>query len=59
VGSEQDGLLYFNGHRWQQFTTTTGLPTNHIEKIYVDRLGTVWISAITETGGGGLVRYVP
>jgi ligand-binding sensor domain-containing protein len=59
VGTDGDGLLRYNGKRWEQFNTVSGLPTNQIRKITADRLGTVWISAVTGEGGGALVRFVP
>lgn len=59
VGTDGLGLLHFDGKRWEQFSTATGLPTNRIRKIIADRSGTLWIAAITGEGGGALVRYVP
>ncbi len=59
VGSAGQGLFHYDGIRWERFTTANGLPSNTIQKVYVDHLGSVWISTITGTGGGALVRYVP
>jgi hypothetical protein len=59
VGTDGHGLLRFNGKRWEQFNTASGLPTNSIRKMITDRMGAVWISAATGEGGGALVRYVP
>ncbi len=59
AGTDGHGLLHYNGKAWEQFNTASGLPTNKIRKVYTDRLGTVWIAAVTGEGGGSLVRYVP
>ncbi len=59
VGTDGHGLLHYDGNHWEQFNTANGLPTNKVRKVYTDRLGTVWIAAVTGEGGGALVRYVP
>jgi hypothetical protein len=59
AGSAGDGLFFYDGKAWQHFSTANGLPANTIQSIHVDRLGGVWISALTGAGGGALVRYMP
>jgi len=59
VGTDTNGIFYFNGVLWENFDTTHGIPTNHIRNIFTDHMGTVWISAATRSGGGALVRFVP
>ena len=59
IGTDGDGLFRYDGSSWQQFDTTTGLPTNRIRKIFTDHMGEVWIAAATGENGGALVRYMP
>jgi ligand-binding sensor domain-containing protein len=59
IGTFDQGLFHFDGSRWEQFDTTRGMPANHIRKIYTDRLGAVWIAAVTGPDGGALMRYMP
>jgi ligand-binding sensor domain-containing protein len=59
VGTDGSGLLHYDGKRWEQFNTASGLPTDIVRKVFTDRLGTVWIATVTGEGGGALARYVP
>ncbi len=59
VGTDGQGLLHYNNKRWEQFNTSSGLPTNRVRKVFTDQLGTIWIATVTGEGGGALVRYVP
>ncbi len=59
VGTDGNGLLHYTNKRWEQYTTASGLPTDRVRKVIADRLGTIWIAAVTGEGGGALVRYVP
>jgi ligand-binding sensor domain-containing protein len=59
VGTAGEGAFIYDGMRWIQFSTATGLPTDDIRKIYTDPLGGVWIAAVTGEGGGALVHVVP
>ena len=55
VGTQGNGLLYFDGLRWGAPPQTDYPPTGPITTLFVDQQGTLWI------GGpeGGLLRYVP
>jgi hypothetical protein len=59
VGTDGDGLFYFNGKTWDHFTTSRGLPTNSVRKVFTDQVGAVWIATVTGHGGGALVRFMP
>jgi len=53
IGTQNNGLLKFDGTNWDNFTTeNSGLTSNLINHITFDRDGNLWIS----TNGGGLVR---
>lgn len=53
VGSIAGGLSRLRDGRIDYFTTTNGLPSNHVRSLYLDPEGTLWIG----TGGAGLARW--
>jgi ligand-binding sensor domain-containing protein len=53
------GLYYGDGQTWQRFSTEDGLPTNNLNTVYIDQLGTIWVGGGYTDGGGGIARYVP
>lgn len=54
VGTENNGLDYFNGDKVLSCqTTTNGLPGNDISCLYMDRNGVLWVG----TSGHGLARF--
>jgi ligand-binding sensor domain-containing protein len=59
VGTDGRGLFRYNGKRWEQFNTASGMPSNDIRKVFTDVQGTIWAAVATGEGGGALVRYVP
>jgi ligand-binding sensor domain-containing protein len=53
VGTSESGLYYFqDGDGWQNVTTADGLAHNHIEAIFEDSQGDVWVGTLD-----GLNRY--
>jgi ligand-binding sensor domain-containing protein len=59
VGTETYGLFHYNGQDWEQYSTSEGLPANHVRRLLTDRSGAVWVVSTTADGGGALVRYMP
>lgn len=59
VGTDGSGLFNYDGSKWSRYNTASGLPTNHIRKVFKDHLGEIWIASVTDEGGGALVRYMP
>lgn len=59
VGTAGFGAFDYNGSRWEQFNTASGLPSDYVRKIYTDSLGAIWIAAVTGEGGGAVVRFKP
>lgn len=58
LGTDDNGVLYYDGANWSALTTTSGLPTNRftgIQSVMVDYLGTAWLAG----SEGGLVRVTP
>ncbi|MBN1537945.1 MAG: hypothetical protein JW908_14495 [Anaerolineales bacterium] len=53
------GLYYGDGQTWQRISTVDGLPTNNLNTVHIDQLGTVWVGGGYTDGGGGIARYVP
>lgn len=55
VGTQDDGLFYFDGQVWSQPPDNGKAPSSQITALLVDQRGTIWI------GGkdGGLIRYIP
>ncbi len=53
IGSVAGGLSRVREGSIARFSTTNGLPSNHIRALYLDREGTLWIG----TGGAGLSRW--
>jgi ligand-binding sensor domain-containing protein len=51
-GSIGSGVYYFDGKRFQNFTTKDGLPNNEVGCIYEDKAGNIWFGA-----NGGVSRY--
>jgi ligand-binding sensor domain-containing protein len=50
----QEGLVHFDGTKWQTFTIMDGLEFNNISTILVDRNGNIWCETAY-----GLARYTP
>lgn len=59
VGTAGFGAFDYNGSRWEQFNTATGLPSDYVRKIATDAQGAIWIAAVTGEGGGAVVRFKP
>ena len=55
LGTQENGLLYFDGNRWTAPPQNIVPPAQSIHTIAVDAQNTVWIAAAQ----GGLLRYVP
>ena len=55
VGSNGDGVFYFDGANWGAPPGNVAFPAQQITNILVDENGSVWIGART----GGLLRYDP
>lgn len=55
VGTEQDGIFFYNGYAWEQLAVTDSLPSREISSILIDRSGSVWIGGVS----GGIARYTP
>ncbi len=55
VGTEGNGLLYFDGNRWSTPPQAIIPPSPHISAIAVDQQNSAWIAAAE----GGLIRYIP
>ncbi|GAB4036221.1 ligand-binding sensor domain-containing protein [Spirosoma gilvum] len=47
-----EGVYYYDGKSFQQFTTKQGLASNEVFDIYEDKAGTIWFGT-----GGGASRY--
>ena len=54
VGTRDDGVYYFNGLAWQQFSTRDNLPSQHIGAILIDSAGAIWIGG----ADGGLTQFI-
>lgn len=54
AGTWGGGLARFDGKRWTNYTTTEGLPGNHIFMLHTDVNGKLWIGT-----NNGLTSYVP
>ena len=59
AGSDGDGLFFFDGLYWYQFDTTSGFPSDNVQEIIMDHSGDIWISAVTGSGGGALIKSHP
>jgi ligand-binding sensor domain-containing protein len=46
IGTDGDGLLKFDGKKFQKFTIKEGLSANHVRSIIQDNVGNFWISTI-------------
>lgn len=55
VGTEKDGIFFYNGFAWEQLAVTDSLPSRQISSILIDRSGSVWIGGVN----GGIARYTP
>ncbi len=55
LGTQANGLLYFDGNRWTAPPQNIVPPAQSIRAITVDAQNSVWIAAAE----GGLIRYVP
>lgn len=55
VGTEKDGIFFYNGFAWEQLAATDSLPSRQISSILIDRSGAVWIGGTN----GGIARYTP
>lgn len=53
VGTNGDGLLYFNGEQWGPPPSAVRPPSPQISTLLVDRVGSIWVGA----ANGGLLRY--
>ncbi len=53
IGSVAGGLSRVRDGGMENFSTTNGLPNNHIRTLHLDHEGTLWIG----TGGAGLARW--
>ena len=53
LGSVAGGLSRVRAGHFDKFSTSNGLPSNHIRTLYLDGEGTLWIG----TGGAGLSRW--
>jgi len=53
VGSIDQGLMRFQGGKWQRFAAKDGLPADFVVSMYEDADGTLWLG----TNGSGLARY--
>jgi ligand-binding sensor domain-containing protein len=45
-------LSRYDGRRWQSYTTTEGLPGNHVFALHIDGKGQLWIGT-----NNGLTRW--
>lgn len=52
AGTWGGGLARFDGRRWQNYTTTEGLPGNHVFALHLDPKGELWIGT-----NNGLARW--
>jgi signal transduction histidine kinase/ligand-binding sensor domain-containing protein len=43
VGSWSDGLIRIKDHKAELLTRATGLPSNEVRALYVDRVGRLWV----------------
>jgi len=43
IGTENNGVIFFNGLSWKNYTTADGLPSNSITDIIMDAKGRAWI----------------
>lgn len=55
IGTDGNGLLYFDGRRWTQLPANGRPPAAQISALLVDRMGKVWVGG----KNGGLTRYTP
>ncbi len=55
VGTDGNGLLYFDGRTWTQPPANGRPPDNQISALLIDQAGRVWIGG----KNGGLIRYTP
>lgn len=46
MGTDGDGLLKFDGKKFQKYTISEGLSANHVRSIIQDNAGNFWISTI-------------
>ncbi len=46
IGTDGDGILKFDGKKFQKFTMKEGLSANHVRSIIQDNVGNFWISTI-------------
>jgi ligand-binding sensor domain-containing protein len=46
IGTDGDGILKFDGKKFQKFTMKDGLSANHVRSIIQDNVGNFWISTI-------------
>jgi ligand-binding sensor domain-containing protein len=46
IGTDGDGLLKFDGKKFQKFTIKEGLSANHVRSIIQDNVGNFWIGTI-------------
>src|SRR5574343_581109 len=54
AGTRGGGLSRFDGKRWTNYTTTDGLPGNHVFMLHTDGTGKLWIGT-----NNGLTTFVP
>ena len=55
IGTQGNGLLYFDGNRWTSPPQAIVPPAQNISAIAVDPQNSVWIAA----AAGGMIRYIP
>ncbi|MCX6044764.1 MAG: hypothetical protein NT075_06590 [Chloroflexi bacterium] len=55
VGTDGNGLLYFDSRAWTQLPASGRAPARQISALLVDQAGKVWVGGKT----GGLTRYTP
>ena len=46
IGTDGDGILKFDGKKFQKFTMKEGLSANHVRSIIQDNIGNFWISTV-------------
>lgn len=55
LGTDGQGVLYFDGSQWTPLPDATAPPDQQVGAIAVDGQGSVWIAGVQ----GGVLRYVP
>ncbi|MHA7059618.1 ligand-binding sensor domain-containing protein [Aquimarina sp. M1] len=61
LGSHNEGVCYYDGKRFEYFTTNDGLPDNQIRLIQEDKNGTIWIGTakgVCSYNGKKIINYL-